>query len=68
MFKEVPASNTTIRKFTPAEGPGAGLEVVLIEREIMGVKPEQFVKVYTTILNILPITKSVSKCDIISME
>jgi hypothetical protein len=34
----------------------------------MGLKPEQFVSVYTTILNILPITKSVSKCDIISME
>lgn len=56
VHKEIPESNTVIRKFTPSEGVGKGLDVVLISRDEYGVKPEQFVSVYTTILNILPIT------------
>jgi hypothetical protein len=68
LYKEFPETNTVIRKFTPNEGVGKGLDVVLISRDEYGVKPEQFVSVYTTILNILPITKSVARCDITSLE
>lgn len=68
IYKEIPDRNTVIRKFTPTDGVGKGLDVVLTARDEYGVKPEQFVSVYTTILNILPITKSVARCDITSLE
>jgi hypothetical protein len=49
LYKEFPETNTVIRKFTPNEGVSKGLDVVLISRDEYGVKPEQFVSVYTTI-------------------
>jgi hypothetical protein len=40
LYKEFPETNTVIRKFTPSEGVGKGLDVVLISRNEYGVRPE----------------------------